>query len=112
MGSRFQHTENYEGHDGSNSHQQPDADAPGLLSVPHRVMGALIGPRAGLVLDLQKTYGNDLFVQKLGHKAPDGGEMVQVVGTRWKEAKVVIEEWLERKGASASRANGANAFFV
>lgn len=82
----------------------PDANAPGLLSVPSCFMGALIGPKAGLVLDLQRTYGKEIFVQKLGYIAADGGEIVQVVGTRWKEAKVAIEEWLERKKANAKLA--------
>merc|ERR1740121_1139061 len=87
----------------------PDADAPGLLSVPDFFMGALIGPKAGLVLDLQETYGRELIVQNLGYKAPDGGEIVQVVGSRWKEAKIVIEEWLVRKKAEIAAASRQRA---
>lgn len=87
----------------------PDADAPGLLSVPDYFMGALIGPKAGLVLELQQQYGKELIVQNLGYKAPDGGEIVQVVGSRWKEAKIVIAEWLERKKAELAAASRQRA---
>merc|ERR1712151_243961 len=65
-------------------------------------MGALIGPKAGLVLELQPTFGRDLIVQNLGYKAQDGGEIVQVVGSKWQEAKKVIEEWLEKRKAEAA----------
>lgn len=84
----------------------PDSTAPGLLSIPDRFMGALVGAKAGLILHLQDKYGKDLIVQQLGYKAPDGGEMVQVVGPMWKEAKVDVEVWLEQRKAEQRNAHG------